>query len=73
MARVMTLDGLDQAHVSAIRARLDAGDRSWLTRPVELSGFLEPAKAHPLWILGGFVAGVLIASSGVIAAKKGRR
>ena len=65
MARVMTLDGLDQGHIGAIRAQLDAGDRSWLIRPVELSGFLEPAQAHPLWILGGLIAGVLIASSGL--------
>jgi hypothetical protein len=71
MARVMTLDGLGQARVSEIRARLDQAGLGWWRQPVGLQGMFD--SISPLWLLSGLIAGAWLAGSSKGRALIGRR
>jgi len=63
MARIMTLDGLDQARIAEIRAQLSQPELSWWNRPIGLGGVLDPITANPIWALGGVLLGAWLAGS----------
>lgn len=66
MARVMTLDGLNETNLREIRARLDGvgqSELSWWSRPMGLGGILDPIKLYPLWLIAGLLGGAWLAGS----------
>lgn len=62
MARIMTLDGLDQARVSEIRARLGQPELSWWRQPVTLQGPIGISNLLWLAAVGGLIGGAWLAA-----------